>query len=425
MARNLATAVAVQFGGHFAKNIAPLKTFFSEDPSWVIQAGEWASFQSAVTLPSVLFPWFMGRSVDSKSLQTKTLLTLALAVTCIGEMMFVFAVKDHLLTMALIGRFVFGMGEGLVSSLTGYIAAIYFPGHRMLSLGITQSFHSIAVAVSKASLAPIANHYGDYLGALSWSLFACAGSLICGLLWYAPPDARVRQQRAQECKQVFVGDRGTNMPLEFWLVAGMHLLFSSAHRLFGHIDAAYFRHQYGQSASGAGMASSITEFVAVAVSPLLGALLDKHCTVHTLPKILLFTALLGSAGYALLGEGSGGPSTIALVMIGVVNGISPTVMKSVIPECVPLESMATAFGVYESSEAFGIVVGSLFVGEIATIAHDDYSSVVPMFSGLLLIAAGLASVLIYRRRNLSYQPESSALLSAYVTCPAGPNDQIA
>lgn len=394
--RPLLIAVTVQFGCHFAKNIAPLKSFFSSDPDWSVTANEWALFQSAVTLPCIFFPWMLGRSVDSNPIHVKKILVAALVMVCIGQITFILAVHDHWFSLCLVGRFVFGVGEGLVSSLAGYIAAAYVPGHRMLSIGLTQAFHALAVASSKAILAPIANYYNNYIYALAWALLTCIVSLLAGVLW-GRSSGKLEKAHPARCSSLSRRIVGNSLPLDFWLVTTMHLLFSSAHRLFGHIDASFLGQYYGESASRAGMASSITEFVAVFLSPILGALLDNYCTRYTLPRLLLGAAILGSLGYGMLGFNIGRPSSAALVMIGVVNGIVSTVMKSLIPECVESSAMATAFGIYESSESIGITAGSILVGRVAERARDDYSSVVPVFSGLLAIAAVLASVLVIRR----------------------------
>jgi MFS family permease len=414
LSSSLITAICVQFGGHFAKNIAPLKTFFSADPNWTISTTEWGMFQAAVVLPCTVFPWLLGHAVDGTG-DPKSVLVSALIIVCIGECMFILASKSHLFTSALVGRFVFGIGEGLTSSLSVFMAARYVPKYKMTAIGITQAFHSLAIASSKASLAYIANACGNYLYSLIVSLIVCGLSLLAGILWR--PYTR-RNMSVQVCDGTFPeGDpfisprseytrarlccqgRPGKLTMDFWLVAIIHLLVSSSHRLFGHIDAAFLREKFGHTTAVAGGVSSITEFVAVLVAPILGFTLDSYCTIHTLPTLLLIASCGGGIAYSILAWGTCNDTglSVVLVVIGIVNGITPTVMKSVIPETVHENVLATAFGIYESSESVGVVFGSVGIGFLAELYDGKYDICIPMFGSGLMLAAFLSVILTTRR----------------------------
>lgn len=405
MIREIATAVAVQFGPHFAKNIASLKLLFSSDPGWHIGAAEWGFLQTAVTIPCGIFPWLIGQSVDSK-VPVKSVLIAALIFTCVGQGIFMIACKDKLFDFALLGRFVFGVGEGLTSALPGFIAVRYVPDNRMFAIGLTQSFHALSVALSKATQVPASRWYGDYVGGLGLALLLCMGSLGVVLLW-KPPAARPllldetcsspRRNRLKICCQAGPG----RLSIDFWIVAGMHMLMSSAHRLFGHVDAALLSERFDQTATVAGYYSSITEFVAVFIAPCLGAYLDRYRSIKTLPLLLLVASISGAAGYALL---SFATSTVilqfALILIGCVNGMSPTVMRSVVPETIHESVIATAFGIYESAESVGVIIGSILIGVLAERTGGKYSHCVPLFPILLSLACILAISLLARRRKI-------------------------
>ena len=394
------TAVSVQFGPHFAKNISPLKELFSADTAWNINASRWGIFQAAVTLASAIFPWLIGHRVDSKT-PAKTVLVNALILCCMGQAVFILGCTDTSLALAYLGRFVFGIGEGLASALSGYIAFRYLPAHNMFAMGLIQSFHALAVATSKAFLVPIANTFGGYVTSLSFALLLCVLSLLSALLWKPrSPQHQIPTISPRTWKLYARGSRGRLSP-DFWIVACMHLLFSSAHRLFGHIDAPFLRMRFGESLSAAGYMSSVTELTAVVVSPLLGSLLDKYCTVHTLPILLLLAAGTGAIGYAVLAwadEGEWFVPATGLLLIGIVNGMTPTVMKCVVPETVDQSVLATAFGVYESSESIGVMTGAILIGLVAERAKDNYSSCVPVFC-LILVTAGFLSIALITRRT--------------------------
>ena len=416
----LLIAAGVQFGGHFAKNIAPLKLYFSDDPHWNISTTRWGMFQSAVTLPCVLFPWLLGQSIDRKR-KTKSVLVAALVIVCVGELIFIMSTRDHWLTGCLLGRFVFGVGEGIVSSLSVFVAATSVPRFKMTAIGLTQAFHALAVACSKASLAVLAEMFDSYVGALIFSLLVCLVSLVIGIVW-KPQRSELSIVSCDEGitprSRICCRSSHARLPIDFWLVAGIHMTFSSAHRLFGHIDAPFLAEKFGHSTSIAGYASSITEFVAMIVSPPVGLFLDIFCTVYTLPRLLFASACLGGLAYLSLTSATVSVPIMefALILIGVVNGITPTVMKSVIPETVHQSSLATAFGVYESSEAFGVVVGSVAVGAVADIFAGGYDNCVPFFSGLLFISTFMAGLLLIRREGITKEVDRGSVIDPFMPC---------
>jgi MFS family permease len=404
MNQALLVAAIVQFGPHFAKNIAPLKVFFSADPGWHITATEWGLFQTAVTIPIALFPWLAGHSVD-RNVRVKSMLTAALVITCVGQAVFTLACGDHIFKLALIGRFIFGIGEGLSSSLSGYVAVSYSPKYRMFAIGLMQALHALSVGMSKAIQAPIARYWGDYVAPLFASLFLCGVSLTAAITWEPERLPREVEQdtcespRTRRLKICCQGPPG-KLSSDFWTVAVMHMLIASSHRLFGHIDAAFLGSRFKRSATEAGYLSAVTELIAVFISPLLGGLLDIKRDVLTLPVLLLIATICGSVGYGMLAFSKRGFSLeIGIISISMVNAITPTVMKSVVPETVHNSVLATALGIYESSESLGVLVGSVLIGVSAARSGDDYAACIPLFAFLMLVAGTLAVTLVIRRNQ--------------------------
>ena len=386
------SAIFVQFGPHFAKNISPLKDLFSADPGWAIDARSWGLFQASVTLPCVFFPWLLGHRVDM-NVSAKNMLLFGLVTTCVGQTIFIFGAicKSH--EFSYMGRFIFGIGEGLTSALSGFMAFRYVTAHKMLAMGLIQSFHSLAIASSKALLIPLASVSGGFIGALVSSLLMCVISLASACMW--SPEGQYSQRERLERLS-----KKRSLSPDFWMVAFMHLLLSSAHRLFGHIDAPFLKKRFGLSLVSSGYMSSVAELVAVVASSLLGAWLDKYCNSHTLPTLLLLSTVAGAFGYAILSFVDScyiSVAAIGLLAIGITNGITPTVLKCVLPATVHESALATAFGVYESSEALGVFTGSLLIGIVAERASDDYTRCVPVFFALLTVAALLSGFLVARR----------------------------
>jgi MFS family permease len=413
---SLFTAAAVQFGPHFAKQIAyestfhfiysyrSLKVFFSADPLWSISASEWGLLQTAVTLPIALFPWLAGRSVD-KNVNVKTMLICALVITCIGQSVFVVGCHDHFIGTALLGRFIFGIGEGIVSSLAGYIAVHHRSSSRMLSIGIIQAFHALAVGLSKAVMAPIAEVCGSYVISLIGALFVCIFSFVSACKWRPEEVERTSGARIDTCESP-ISRHGKlccqappgKLSLDFWAIASLHLLIASSHRLFGHIDAAFLGSKFRRSPAAAGILSSLTEFICIVVSPILGYILDHKRSSVTLPLLILFATISGCIGYAMLAFSERGFALeFGLMLVGAVNAISPTVMKSVVPETIHDTVLGTGLGIYESSESVGVLVGSVLIGIVAARFHDDYTHCIPAFAFIMFTAVIISVWVVVRR----------------------------
>lgn len=128
----------VQFGAHFIKTISPLKAYYAKDPQWSppIDSLRWGWFQSIGTLPNLILPAVGGVVVD-KCWGVKLGVMFFLGVVCTGQLIFFLGTKIHIFWLALTGRFIAGLGQGCVSSLTGAIAAIYFPNKITFAIGLT------------------------------------------------------------------------------------------------------------------------------------------------------------------------------------------------------------------------------------------------------------------------------------------------
>ena len=182
----LFAAVTIQFGSHLAKNVSALFPYYSADLRWdpPINSYHWGWFQSAVTLPSLLLPALGGILVDTRwGVKVGTLIFLS--ISCIGQFAFWLSSLWHCFVGVLIARAVFGLGQGCISSLTGTIAALYFPNQVMFSIGLTESFHALSVWLSKSSSGIVADYFGSYLYAVIYAWCWCLFSWLVGLIWYA------------------------------------------------------------------------------------------------------------------------------------------------------------------------------------------------------------------------------------------------
>ncbi|KAF4697637.1 hypothetical protein FOZ63_027439 [Perkinsus olseni] len=434
----LLVAVLVQFGAHFIKTISPLKAYYAKDPKWSppIDSLRWGWFQSIGTLPNLILPAIGGVIVD-KRWGVKLGVMFFLGVVCIGQFIFFLGTRIHTYWLAMTGRFIAGVGQGCVSSLTGAIAAIYFPNKITFAIGLTESFHSLSGVVSKTTLAPVAElFHGDYSMSILWGLFWCLVSSVVSYWWLKmSKKTRYRQMPQQHVRvkgaAIFRDFRRTLMlPLAFWVVCILHLLFSNAHRVFGHIDADYLRAKYNYSKVESGQSAAITDSLGIILSPLMGLAIDyTGRSAVSLPVILMVAGLIGSLGYYLLSSDLLASPDVPLFMLSFCNAITPTVLRATVPSAIQGSGalFATAYGCYEVMEAAGVFIGGWMVGLVKTMT-GTYQEVVLWFAFSLILAVLLSlTLLVMQSRRgkaaaetgstTSDEEEGNSILTDRVTMP--------
>ncbi|KAF4678477.1 hypothetical protein FOZ60_016562 [Perkinsus olseni] len=360
-----------------------------------------------------------------------------LGVVCIGQFIFFLGTRIHTYWLAMTGRFIAGVGQGCVSSLTGAIAAIYFPNKITFAIGLTESFHSLSGVVSKTTLAPVAElFHGDYSMSILWGLFWCLVSSVVSYWWLKmSKKTRYRQMPQQHVRvkgaAIFRDFRRTLMlPLAFWVVCILHLLFSNAHRVFGHIDADYLRAKYNYSKVESGQSAAITDSLGIILSPLMGLAIDyTGRSAVSLPVILMVAGLIGSLGYYLLSSDLLASPDVPLFMLSFCNAITPTVLRATVPSAIQGSGalFATAYGCYEVMEAAGVFIGGWMVGLVKTMT-GTYQEVVLWFAFSLILAVLLSlTLLVMQSRRgkaaaetgstTSDEEEGNSILTDRVTMP--------
>jgi len=195
------------------------------------------------------------------------------------------------------------------------------------------------------------------------------------------------------------------MPRHMYLILVIHFCTSGAHRLFSHIDTAFFYSEYfnlnktdhGKNVPEAdlreaGLMSGSASFLGLFVPPLLGFLFTwcRRDNPVRLPTILMIISCwIGALGYFMLARLMN--PILPLSMLSLVNSFTPTLLKVLVATAVPFESYATAYGMFEASESAVKTFGGVLVG-IDRDTTGSYIDAVDMF-GCLLLGASLFSIL--------------------------------
>lgn len=171
----------IPFGGHFVKNsMSSLEQFMLDDPAFPISNMAYGGLLSAVSVPNMISPFFGGAIIDR--LGHASVLSF-LWVMLAGQIVFTLAMSSHSYAGAMVGRVLFGLGEGCVVVSSRVMVSHWFQRRELtFAMGASVAMANVAKMLAKSSIAPIALYFGSYLAAMWASVAICVFSLVMGLL---------------------------------------------------------------------------------------------------------------------------------------------------------------------------------------------------------------------------------------------------
>ena len=135
---------------------------------------------SAVSLPNLIIPLFGGSLLDTRGHDAVMFFLLC---TVVGQTIFTVAMMQHSYWLALSGRFLFGIGEGSVIVGTRCIVAHWFEKHELtFAMGATVAMANVSKMMAKATVAPVALYFHNYIIAFWYSVLVCLFSVGTGLV---------------------------------------------------------------------------------------------------------------------------------------------------------------------------------------------------------------------------------------------------
>ncbi|KDO22603.1 hypothetical protein SPRG_12583 [Saprolegnia parasitica CBS 223.65] len=407
----------VPFGGHFVKNgMSSLEQLMLDDPTYPISNTMYGAINSAVSIPNMVLPFLGGHMLDRKG---SGCILFFLVLMCCGQTLFAWAMGVHEWPYALAGRIIFGMGEGSVVVGARAIVAYWFDASELtFAMGTMVAVTNLAKMLAKATVAPVALHYGGYVYGFWYGDAVCLGSLLFAVAVVrltrvlkrlkkrlkfqvrtgAPFDPTLRwlkmyfvvqhKPTIERLGHTTLRDFTGSFPAMFWIVVALHVTFINVFHLFQNISASYLYQVHGYSIVNAGYMSSLSHSL-VMFSPFLGLLLDM--VGGRLIWVVLST-LCGVAAYAWLIFTPWTP-IVPLLLISLCLSTTPAVLMASIPLTIPKERFGIAFGIVEVLDAFGATCGNVLVGYLRdTTGAFDYDL---YFFLLLAVTAFGLSLLLY------------------------------
>eukprot|EP00128_Syssomonas_multiformis_P001331 Colp12_sorted_trinity150504_noHs@15427 len=173
----------IPFGAHVVKSsVAALETEMTNDSSILIDHARFGVFQSAVNVPNLFIPFFGGLLLDLRMSRFGTLLFLSLCT--IGHAIFTMSLELKSYWSAVLGRVLFGLGEGSVVVAQGAVCAHWFGGRQLaFAVGMTELSHNLANWLAKVYSVHASEALGGYVYSLWIGVGFCLFSTVCGILF--------------------------------------------------------------------------------------------------------------------------------------------------------------------------------------------------------------------------------------------------
>ena len=318
------------------------------------------------------------------------------------------------ITVAAIGRFIFGAGSESLIVAQSAILARWFRGKELaLSFGITLAIMRLGTLFSFNTVSSISDNFG-----WQWALWAAAGcclvSLACNVVYFAL-DRHAEQplglaESGAGDKIVFADVK--KFGHSYWFVVALCATFYSAIFPFTALSTDFFHEKwalplttgtggsfleqvlrdYLHMFSTAGGTTSIIIFASMCFAPFAGGLVDR---IGRRASLMVLGALLMIPCYLVLGF-TMVPPYLPMILLGAAFVLVPAAMWPSVPLIVEKNITGTAFGLMTMIQNAGLALFPYLNGRLRVATHSYAASMV-MFA--TLGAVGLAFALLLKRAD--------------------------
>jgi len=289
------------------------------------------------------------------------------------------------------GRAVAGVGGVLINIMLARIVAEWFRGKEIqTAMSVMLASWPFGMALALIVLAPLA-------AATSWRLaeyltVAAAGvALALMVLFYEDPPA---DDGPAESAALHL-----NVPARVWALAlssGAAWSLLNASLIVVASFAPSFLMTRGFSVGEAGFLTGIALWISILSIPIGGIVADRL----NRPRLQVVIGCLGAAvGIACI---AGAPlPAFWMVASGIVLGLSPGIMMSLLPKSVRSEHLATALGVYYALFYLGMACSQTAAGYVRDVTGDPG---MPLLFAAVLMVLTVVALFVFWRIERSAEP---------------------
>jgi MFS family permease len=353
------------------------------------------SLYSAYSYPNVILAFFGGFIVDKL-----TGVRLGAAIFCglifIGQTIFSVAINEKIYWLAVVGRFVFGLGGESLTVAQNTFTARWFEGKQLaFAFGTVVSFSRIGTSVNflvTPYFTELGVPFSIWFGTEMCLMSFCACGFVALLDWYG--EQAVERRKLRNGTQ---GDPEVSLrqilyfPLQSWIIFFNCLFFYITVLTFYTIASPYLQYIGGYKPLEASNFLAIPNFVAIFASPMFGYILDK--TGRSLLWMGLASIMLILAHLALLAMTYNWfriPPIAIMVWIGFGYSMYAASIWPTLPFVIKEEMLGTGYGAMTSIQNAGLAAFAQIVATI--VGENPQYSTHKQWMGTSLVFVGCGGV---------------------------------
>ncbi|XP_067127129.1 lysosomal dipeptide transporter MFSD1-like isoform X2 [Centruroides vittatus] len=272
--------------------------------------------------------------------------------------------RNAMLPVMLLGRLLFGAGNGSLTVVQNRISAFWFAGKELaLAFGMTLTFSRLGSVLNFF----LTSHIYSKLG-LTWTLWigtllCCVGLVSAVILSFLDRMGikslgQEENVAAQSKRMRFTDIR--YFSLSFWLLTLTIMFFYNGVFPFVADASEFIQDKYNYNQDTASYIAGAVYDVSMVLSPFLGGIIDF---VGKRGILAISSGALSIPVFALLAFTSVHP-LVSTIWLGITYSIAAASMWPSIPLVVSQATIGTAMGFTTSLQMIGIGVSNLIVGEI-------------------------------------------------------------
>ena len=348
-----------------------------------------ASLYSVYSYPNVVLPFFSGLIVDNYTGVRGGAFLFASLIT-VGHALFCVGVQWRSFPLALVGRFIFGLGGESLTVVQNTFVVRWFDGRWLaLAFSLVLAFARVGTSVNfivSPKLATDGVPASIWLGAGMTVVSFGACCLAAWTDWYA--DSRIRRERRQMIRALPAAQRRyireqdrlhepkpdktslsdvRQLPLEAWLLYLICVLFYVSVLTFYSVAQDILVNTGRQySADTADLLISIPSFVSIIATPLFGIAIDRRG--RALYWIVLASALLciGHVFFLLMSYDVGFALALTpvpvMLLIGVAYSMGGAAVWPILAYVVDTKMAGTAYGAMTAIQNAGLAAFPQIIG---------------------------------------------------------------
>lgn len=379
------------FGSFFCyDNPAALEERFTNDMG--LKESEYVQLYSWYSWPNVICCFIGGFLID-RVFGIRHGTTIYSTIVVVGQLVFALGAYWNSLVVAVLGRFIFGVGAESLAVAQNNYAVLWFKGKELnMVFGFQMSLSRFGSTANMFVMEPLYRFVQQFnlvgyetLGiALFLAGVTCIASLLCSLI-LSCLDKRAqrildRRDPGSSDSEVAKLSDVVHFPLGFWMVVVIIVAYYSSIFPFVSLAKKLFMERFHMDDDTANHVNSIVYTISAFLSPLMGFVVDK--TGRNLFWVFL-SLVLSLVCHFMVGFTMIDPH-ITMVLMGIAYSMIASALWPLIALVIPEYQLGTAYGIAQSVENLGLALSNSAGG---LVVHQGYSYLEAYFMAYLVVAS--------------------------------------